>query len=64
MLNAPKESLPQNPLQKDVIIDLYICFEECRHYIRSNLQLLYTLHSFFQVQSYVLVSIVTEGLCI
>ena len=47
MPDAPKESLPQNPLQKEVILDLYVCVEECRHYIRSNLQLLHILYSLF-----------------
>ena len=62
--DAPEESLLQNPLQKNVILDLYICVEECRHYIRSNLQPIYILHSFFQGQSSVSMSTVTEGLCI
>ena len=61
MLNAPEESLPQNTLQKEVILDLHVCVEERRHYTRSNLQLLHILHSLFQGQSSVLMSTATEG---
>ena len=61
MLNAPEESLPQNTLQKEVILDLHVFVEERRHYTRSNLQLLHILHSLFQGQSSVLMSTATEG---
>ena len=60
MPDAPEESLLQNPLQKEVIIALPICAEECRHYTRSNLQLLHILHSLFQGQSSVPMSIAME----
>ena len=45
MPDAPKESLPQNSLRKEVILDLHVFLEECRQYTRSNLQLLHILHS-------------------
>ena len=60
MPDAPEESLPQNPLQKNVILALPICVEECRQYTRSNLQLLHILHSFSQGQSSVPMSTTTE----
>ena len=61
MPDAPEESLPQNPLQKEVILALPICVEECRHYTRSNLQLLHILQSLSQGQSSVPMSTATEG---
>ena len=40
---------------------IHVCVEKCRHYTRSNLQLLYILHSFFQSQFSVPMSTATEG---
>ena len=61
MPDALEDSLPQNPLQKKVILALPICVEECRHYTRSNLQLLHILQSLSQGHSYVPILTATEG---
>ena len=60
--DAPEESLPQNLFKKEVILDLPICVEECRHYTRSNLKLLHILHSLSRGQSSVPMSAATEGI--
>ena len=61
MSDAPEESLPQNQLHEQMILDLHVCIEECEHYTRSNLQLLQILYSLFQGQSSVSISTTTEG---
>ena len=62
MPDAPEESLPENPLQKEIIFDLLVCVEECTLYTRSNLQLLlHILHSIPQGQSFISMSTATEG---
>ena len=55
-----KKKPQTNLLQKEVIINLHVCVEECRHYPRSHLQLLNILHSLSQGQSSILMSTATK----
>ena len=61
MPGIPEGSLPQNPIQEEVISARPICVQEYGHYTRSNLQLLYILHSLFQGRSSVPMPIAAEG---
>ena len=55
MPDASEKNHPQNPFQKEVILDLLVCVEKCRHPKTLN------MHSLCQGQFSVPMSNATEG---